>query len=344
MRYSEIITEQQLLEKISLGTVGRKLRQQILALLPDHIHRYYKQAYKQMPFYHTYTTQADTREDPAPGIELVKKWIGTFLKDQMSRVMNQQTAGRAGYGSAFFDELPSNTAGRWSVPNIKISQSYLDELATVIYHQLSDSFGDTGGEIIKLDMSNYGISGKINTIVSIFVHELTHALQTSSAGRDDTYRSYMVKSKKQFWEIMRRSTGDLFKNKVYLSSPEEIGAFAQNTAYDMIKEVLDDEPEWQVIYITDLIKNLSLSITPYRTFIGEVGPIAKKVVQRFLKRVYQELDDSRDTILRDHLAEIKQKKAKEEYDTWVDNLDVNAPNFDELFMAGPPKKSQRAAK
>lgn len=337
MRYSEIITEQQLQEKISLGATGRRMRASIIKNLTQILNDRYQKHLTSMPF-HVLATDPNAQVKPANqsmALTRTAAWIREYLEQTLGDQMRGILQNKHGYSDVRFGNI-APALGQWSKPNILIDSRLISKMTQQVYDRFYMSFEDAGYKLVPMSAEQLRIVPMINEIVSVYLHELTHAEQWGRAGRDDIYRSYMTRTKQEFYDIMRSSLDELWKEKVYLASPEEIGAFAQNTAYELYQSILSDHPEYQIEFITGLMQNLTATVGQYHRMRKDTDPKAKKIVNRFLKKVYQELDDARDEILRKHLSEIKDAKEEAEYMAWIDTLDTSAPDYEDTLVAGPP--------
>lgn len=296
MRYSEIITEQYLLEKISLGSVGRQLRNNIISQLPDEIFKQYKNEYDEIPFYQLKSNpSARSTIDHKEGRMIVRMWIGMYIRRTLTQVAQQQTPSTM--LTVKFEQIVA--LGDYNHPKqcINLNSKFLDSIVNAVYNKLYNSFVDSNFKIIKLSSSELGVDFYVTDMIETFVHELTHAQQFTRAGKlKNIYRSYLIKSKQQFEKVMAEVENSVHKNNAYLSSPEEIGAFAQDTAYRLCTPMLHTDANFQKEYVTHLMKQLSTSGTPYFSLAQSNNPILQKSARRFLKKVYQELADTLEQI------------------------------------------------
>lgn len=142
-------------------------------------------------------------------------------------------------------------------------------------------------------VSSSPVKSVIDYIVSVTIHELAHVIQfinQVSAGRSSIeYRSYLSPSKKSFHNLVRSfadtpATADSYK--IYQASPQEIAAFAQQEALDIIRRN-------GIRTRKDLGNNTDKVITThmYDTFKTPANPAEYKVFKRFAKLVYQAVID-----------------------------------------------------
>lgn len=151
----------------------------------------------------------------------------------------------------------------------------------------------------------------INLICGTFIHELVHGIQHTrqiNVGKNNLmYRSHLSDPK------LRTKQGDEFKQlsmhaltnpglrtarwrKLYLASPSELGAFAHNIAIQVIDSI-DHLPATAYSQFPDKTKNMIKSSIIYHTkkqlgtYISPSDPKEAAVFNKYLKRVYQEVDN-----------------------------------------------------
>lgn len=150
----------------------------------------------------------------------------------------------------------------------------------------------------------------INLICGTFIHELVHGIQhirQYNVGKNNLmYRSHLSDPK------LRTKQGDEFKQlsiraltnpgirnarwrKLYLASPSELGAFAHNIAIQVIDSI-DHLPATAYSRFPaktkDIIKSSIIHHTKKQlgTYISPRDPKEAAVFNKYLKRVYQEVD------------------------------------------------------
>jgi hypothetical protein len=132
----------------------------------------------------------------------------------------------------------------------------------------------------------------IISLTNIFLHELTHAIQTQSGGKYEYKHGYIEPNKIKFFTAMAGDNPDTQKSKdIYMSQPDEISAYAQQKAVELINTIYKKPPQEQLAAVNALLKNISTHRTPhqYSDFGKNIDPKYKKVYKRYLKLVYQEL-------------------------------------------------------
>lgn len=304
-----------LAEQISTSALGSELRSTILKELPKYVGMQYRGHYKEMPFY-AYVKDSDIpTPDDTKGKELVKEWITGWLETKMVEICrrNLKRADRevSEYKVKFAKFASKTTNGSCDSTNrlIKINEKYLTQMIDGVYSELHDSFVDTGYEVIQPTLER--CDHIIQKIASIFVHEIAHAFQdirNNHVGLSDSYRSYIEKNKKKFHEIVSKDEKTVGEDKAYLGSPEEIDAFAQQAAYDMIKDFDFEDDYDQAALIADAMKWLDARYTRYASIHGTKDRTEQKILKRYYKKLYKELDKRKDeAIARLKAAEKKQK-------------------------------------
>lgn len=122
-------------------------------------------------------------------------------------------------------------------------------------------------------------------MTQVFVHELVHVVQhLKQSHRSETeYRSYLERDKNKFQSAMSKKLSDA--DHLYYASPQEVAAFA----HDIVSNILKDMQGKNVSRndIQNAVKDRIGSFFPNRE-----DPKIKKVYNRYLKLVYQELMDN----------------------------------------------------
>lgn len=313
-----LIQELMLLEKISVTSKATQLRQRIKKEFAEDVMKWYKQNLKKFPFY-VYKDDPDaTGVYPDDGIQMCFK----FCHDWFTKFFKQETCVEMDNWNFHFvfRDLGAKVEGSYNNDKglISIHEKYMNDFCKSLYNSFSNFWFDTGfEEQRKIDMNDYDLSQIINRICEIWAHEVVHAHQGYRSKIHDAYRSYVQKDKKKFWELIRNGVHEV----EYLASPEEIGAFAQEFVYDLLKDIEDEDTDYQMIIVSDTIKYISARGTRYDSLVDNKDPVVQKVVKRFLKKVYEELDARRDEIIAKKKAELKKAKEQEKYDEWMKELD-----------------------
>lgn len=171
----------------------------------------------------------------------------------------------------------------------------------------------------------------VKFLVKVILHELTHVIQLSASGK--SYEKSYIKDYDSVNKILSHPTIDLGTKKkrkeyvkkggdpedvnmnrlnalfnrakfkhIYYSQPEEIEAYAQEAAVDIIQQMDDMNPKQKINYITSMLymiqhnsnnKNIPSAISTYSDIGKKYDP---KVYHRYLKKLYQELDSYRSNI------------------------------------------------
>jgi hypothetical protein len=125
----------------------------------------------------------------------------------------------------------------------------------------------------------------LEEMVQVFVHELVHVVQhLKQSHRDETeYRSYLEKDTKKFQAAMSKKSSE--DDPLYYSSPQEIAAFSHDIVSNILKSMQGKNVSRTDIQ--DAVRDRVGSYFPNRT-----DPKVRKVYNRYLKLVYQELMDN----------------------------------------------------
>lgn len=175
------------------------------------------------------------------------------------------------------------------------------------------------------------ITSDIKLLVKIILHELTHVLQNLESGT--SYEKSYIKDYDSVNKILSRPSIDLgtkkkrkeyvkkggdpedvnmnrlnalfnrIKNKdIYYAQPEEIEAYAQESAIEIIQQMDDMAPTAKIKYITVILSKIqhNVSTDAIPSVVGTYAAIGKKhdprIYNRYLKKLYQELDSYRSKI------------------------------------------------
>lgn len=169
----------------------------------------------------------------------------------------------------------------------------------------------------------------ILSLTNIFLHELTHAIQVQSGGRFEYKHGYVEPNTKKFFTAMaadkydpeqvKKDAQKLYsdpkdieqyikdkedeakRNKdIYFSQPDEISAYAQQRAVELINTIYKKTPQEQIAVVNALLKDIASQSSKhqYSDFGKNVDPKYKKVYKRYLKLVYQELSKYKDILNR----------------------------------------------
>jgi hypothetical protein len=186
---------------------------------------------------------------------------------------------------------------------IRINKLLLDKISSKIF---ANSDTDLLDLLDRRDVAQY-----IDTITDTFIHEIVHSTQHTrqplDPGQDPSYTSYLAKGNKFEKERERIATGgsrDRNYHRIYFASPQEIAAHAHNLVLEIIRKY-KLKPN---AYLTrgENLKNILSSVNVAKQKIpteiadylklwkvryqGYRDPQVQKVHKRYMKLVYQELD------------------------------------------------------
>jgi len=174
---------------------------------------------------------------------------------------------------------------------INMTTKLIANLITIKINQLS---GDT-------DFEN-ALTAIVNKMAMIFLHELTHALQVQQGQRYEYKHGYIEREKVKFFTALVQdkfaTTDEEIKaREIYKSQPDEIAAYGQQAAVELINKIYKLPTDEQLQGINIFLKNIaSRSTHDYSKMRGRTEPGYEKSYRRFLKSVYQELDSYKDKL------------------------------------------------
>jgi hypothetical protein len=155
-------------------------------------------------------------------------------------------------------------------------------------------------------MKEFDINQMIDSMARTVIHELVHVVQhVKQKHRDSTeYRSYLG-PKDEFYALFdiiddqkRDPNTPEYKRwrKLYQASPQEIAAFAHDIANTIIQRNDLDGEDYYVDESTmsELVPEIMSEIKRY--FVPKT-PDERKVFNRYVKRVYQELKNHIDRLV-----------------------------------------------
>lgn len=216
------------------------------------------------------------------------------------------------YSTMMFKDMKSGGSADGSHINInrKLLDIILDYYVNYVYDRMISSiesnetalnqFFELFYEPDRKDISAYssGFENKLNELVSVIIHELTHVQQHQAQrkkGRADTeYRSYLEPNKSKFYQAVNSVAQDASPSadsyRLYRGSPQETAAFAHQSALDWLNAygVFDDQ------YDAEGLKGILDAIKEDPSFVNKMfndrdNPKEYKVFKRFNKQVYQEI-------------------------------------------------------
>ena len=244
------------------------------------------------------------------GEDKIEKGITKQLKLTLEKILGKDAISKFRFGAM------KNMGGYAQGSNMVINRAYLPALARTIMNRFSiylyDNYeaGDrTKGMSFLFRMLKSGdreilnimlrdMNSQIDKIVSIIVHEAVHLVQHKQQAHrphgKTEYRSYLDKTKGEFYGAAQKAVKSKNKDRyydLYYSSPQEIAAFAHQMALDIIKlneldkvERLQDIPRLEA---EDIVYAINQRIN--NRFAQPRNPQEVQVRRRYLKLVYQEV-------------------------------------------------------
>ena len=335
--YAKELSSSQITEAMNVSSMGRKLRTYLNVELPKWILSNYRRDYKLMPFYQFKLNPNIPNPNPQPGKELVKEWLEVWIKDKLVRFARESLID-AGIGDAaknpfdhiravkFIDYSKNNpkdhAGGKWHLYDayISINENLLTKLVVEIYNSLEDHFIDVGFELpTNLTISDLRVEDIIGEIADILVHEVTHVHQDVRANYKASGKSYLTNQKK-YKKIMQQALDTPGRHDIYLSSPDEIEAFSQDTAHKILRamDLEDEDVDYVIDSMEGAIKWLHSYDTHYNKFSKSTNYKEYTIFKRFLKKVYLELTARLDDVKKMKAKVEADKKAKEDYNLMLD--------------------------
>lgn len=240
------------------------------------------------------------------------------------------------YFNVDFDDM--NVGGEAYYDYIKINKNYILKLAKLILDAImndlmnNDAIRDNdnnpivpnvkyAAKVIKetdFDIHNWKSADTINNLITTYIHELVHIKQHSHQNpqKPTEYRSYATKDKEHFYSAIKNITqGNASKQdwKLYTASPQEIPAFAHNSALDIIHSITElntdkitdvNDLKYYVEVLNDYIKGgrfakdyINKSMPYYSSTFNNKNSKDFKVFKRFYKNVAVELMNYRDKLI-----------------------------------------------
>lgn len=224
--------------------------------------------------------------------------------------------------TVLFHKMPVGKTGSYNedTNTIYITSSTLGNLASVTVEKAR--IQKPTAEFY--DKMNAVLQGSIRDITTVFLHEITHAIQVSRGQKYEYKHGYIEKDPIKFFtaltidaydvEEMERAAKNLFDTKIardhfvhymkqtaperdkrnkeiYLSQPDEIAAYAQQIATEFIQTIRDKSVFVRKRAIDAFLKALSKSsnVNQYSAFRDNLDPRYQMVYRRYLKLIYQEL-------------------------------------------------------
>lgn len=225
--------------------------------------------------------------------ELMLPKCNSIFRIGMARHINNNVSEVKKQVTIFFKPIdPDNgLANGYTITiNVKFVNSIVTTLIRLMANIASKSddkfntfFNVTGDDIEdRFDMSQIP---SLEDMVQVFVHELVHVVQHLKQSHRDTteYRSYLTNDKKRFNDAIASSSDE--DAHLYYASPQEIPAFAHDIVSNILKSMQGKNVSRSDIQ--DAVRDRVGAMFPNRN-----DPKVKKVYNRYLKLVYQELMDN----------------------------------------------------
>jgi hypothetical protein len=244
------------------------------------------------------------------GADKIEKGITKQLKLTLEKILGKDAISKFRFGTM------KGMGGYAQGTTMVINRAYLVEIARTVMNKfttyLYDNYGPgdrtkgmsflfrmlKGNDREAVGVLTQNLNQAIDKIVSIVVHEAVHLVQHKQQAHrplgKTEYRSYLDKTKGEFYGHAMKSTKTKNKDRyydLYYASPQEIAAFAHQMALDVIKaneldkvERLQDIPRIEgediIAYINNRINN---------RFAQPSNPQEVQVRRRYIKLVYQEV-------------------------------------------------------
>lgn len=240
----------------------------------------------------------------------IEKSITKQLKLTLEKILGKDAISKFRFGAM------KNMGGYAQGSNMVINRAYLPAIVRTIMNRFSiylyDNYeaGDrTKGMSFLFRMLKSGdreilnvmlkdMNNAIDKIVSIIVHEAVHIVQHHQQAHrplgKTEYRSYLDKTKGEFYNAQQKAVKSKNKDRyydLYYSSPQEIAAFSHQMALDIIKAYGLDKVERSQdiprLGAEDIISYTNNRIS--NRFAEPRNPQEVQVRRRYLKLVYQEV-------------------------------------------------------
>jgi hypothetical protein len=239
------------------------------------------------------------------------------LGDQISQNMyhDQDIFG----GIVSFEKMKNVKHGGYaSRHNIVLDQTDITELSASIMRHFRNLIGFKKDYTIEDITDNPFVEDRINTISNKIIHELVHIKQhsTQSIDKPTEYRSYLTKNKQEFYDAVSKLETEQ-DWKLYLSSPQEIPAFAHNFALELIRFLWDNPVEniKDVHVATGVLANIN-DVFTWKNVVNGMrthemysrfstpGTKEYKIFKKFMTIAYKELQAFKDRV-QDRFEELR---------------------------------------
>jgi hypothetical protein len=315
MRIFEFVNEEMVDEAVSLTKYEEDLAQAIRTGIVNGV------ASLEKPFMNNENLQEIMNDDglsdryarqfmEREGASKIEKAITKQLKLTLDNILGKDAISKFRFGTM------KNMGGYVQNSTMVINRAYLVSIVRTVMNRFSiylyDNYeaGDrTKGMsfLFRMLKSNdreivgiltHDLNQAIDKIVSIVVHEAVHLVQHKQQAHrplgKTEYRSYLDKTKGEFYGHAMKAKQSKNKERyydLYYASPQEIAAFAHQMALDVIKanelhkvERLQDIPHIEgediIGYINNRLNN---------RFAEPRNPQETQVRRRYIKLVYQEV-------------------------------------------------------
>jgi hypothetical protein len=144
------------------------------------------------------------------------------------------------------------------------------------------------------------IDNSIKKLSSLFIHELVHLRQNyiqHMQGRnadDFEYRSYLDKTPGEFNKLTRLKDRSERWKELYITSPQEMNAFAHNIALNIINDYGLSDPEIELPSQKEMLDKITSYVKKH--YDKNNTPIDQPTYKRYIKQTY--------TVLKDYLEHI----------------------------------------
>lgn len=237
--------------------------------------------------------------------ELIEEFLRFFLSNILTRKCQAVT--NSSRSTVSFDELPNNINGQEYNGSIVINEKYLMKLSVAVQNVVYEYYVNNGYTVVPIEWHNLADAVYPFTapIARIFVHELTHVEQHARSYTKTAtgYRSYLERDKRKFYDMIKKGE----HGAAYLTSPQEIAAFAQDHAYSMLEIISDERTPLRdkIDILISVMKELSSRSSRYDDpALNKSDKIHAYSINRFLKRVYQELSKHLDQLKNQYYLEV----------------------------------------
>lgn len=294
---------QLLLEKLTSVNINKFLALTLEKAYFEFIHKRFRADYRSLDF--SFLNQDYDLSHKAPrhnyNINIIKKWIVAGFNYEYAKLLNQYI--KLNSDNSYEREpftilfLPTEHGGTFDAENnaININDKLSDSLAKETYEMISEFIIDNNFEISAIDIAQayqYPKSTRLEQLLyrlhEILLHELVHYEQYSRSRVSNFYTSYVVRNTGKFYDLIKKS----ILEKAYYGSPQEIAAFASGESLKIVKEVMNSNYSLadKISILKDYLQTFNISHPEYRKFLNSVRNIDKKIVNRYIKKVYLEID------------------------------------------------------